>query len=60
MAPSALAYSMSLLAVPFAAWAALVAVATRAPDGYEDQVGFHFGVLAEECADAAAWFACEI
>lgn len=55
MQPAIFTLAMSLVAVPFVAWAALLAVAARAPDGFEDRVGFHFGVLVAAAGDALAF-----
>jgi hypothetical protein len=50
-----------LLAVPFASWAAMITLAGRSPDGFEDAGGFHFGLLRNATdGDRFAWFACEI
>ncbi len=48
---------MAFLAVPFAAWAALLALAAQAPDGFEDQGGFHLGVWPIEAAEQPAGLA---
>ncbi len=60
MQPATFALVMSLLAVPFAAWAALLAVAAQAPEGFEDQAGFHFGVLWGGADAIPGWMAWEI